>query len=323
MRRPLLALALALAMAVPLLVAPGAAASGISPPQQAQKFDLSGRQVSHWVSNATELVNASAAALQSIAPGSDATLWVGVVVDRQDTNASRLVFFVNVSSAQLAFTNTSAELNRSFEGVVTSEEFHYASFAFRAANTLPNASASYTVSVEGFAVNATGNWTKLGAAVGTGQLTIDSVAASAPVGIPTWAYYAGGAGLLLVVGVIVYSARQRNLRTRMRGDTRSQALREAELEELARKKPEQAAVIKQEIRQQETVREKRRELQILEAKRADIEKNMGLLKKRHEMGALSKLQYDQMVAKKQAELVKLDAEIAAMEAADGGGSSAA
>jgi len=69
----------------------------------------------------------------------------------------------------------------------------------------------------------------------------------------------------------------------------------------------------QEIRQQERVRTERRELQILEAKRADALKGIDLLKKRHELGALSKLQYDNMVAKRQAELAKIEAEIAAME----------
>ncbi|HWH09202.1 MAG TPA: hypothetical protein VNX21_08380, partial [Candidatus Thermoplasmatota archaeon] len=105
--------------------------------------------------------------------------------------------------------------------------------------------------------------------------------------------------------------------------SRSQALREVELEERAAKRPEEAAVIQQELRQQEKVKEKRRDLQILEAKRADVLKTMDLLRKRHEAGGLTKLQYDNMVAKKQADLQRIEAEIAQMEAEDAAGGSAA
>jgi hypothetical protein len=141
--------------------------------------------------------------------------------------------------------------------------------------------------------------------------------------VPTWGYALGAVLLVLVAGVVAYSVRERSLRRRMRGATRSQALREEQLEQIAEKRPEQAAAIHQEIRQQEQVREKRRELQILEAKRADVVKGMDLLKKRLDLGALSKLQYDSMLAKRQAELERIDAEIAAMRAEDGPGGSAA
>src|SRR5581483_12219506 len=125
-----------------------------------------------------------------------------------------------------------------------------------------------------------------------------------------------------------YSIRQRNVRRRMNeGPKRSQVMREVELErkleKAAQKDPEQAAQIKAEIRQQEQVREKRREVQILEAKRADVLKTMDLLRKRHEAGGLSKLQYDTMLSKRQADLERIEREIAEMEAQDAGGSAAA
>src|SRR5581483_4179882 len=125
-----------------------------------------------------------------------------------------------------------------------------------------------------------------------------------------------------------YSIRQRNVRRRMNeGPKRSQVMREVELErkleKAAQKDPEQAAQIKAEIRQQEQVREKRREVQILEAKRADVLKTMDLLRKRHEAGGLSKLQYDNMLAKKKADLERIEAEIAQMESEGGDAGAAA
>jgi hypothetical protein len=139
-------------------------------------------------------------------------------------------------------------------------------------------------------------------------------------------YVGGGAALLVVLGVVVYGLRQRSVRRRMNeGPRRSQVMREMALEqELTRAKdPERAAEIKAEIRQQEQVREKRRELQILEAKRADVLKTMDLLRKRHEAGGLTKHQYDTMLAKRQADLERIEREIAEMEAAGGDGSAAA
>jgi hypothetical protein len=134
----------------------------------------------------------------------------------------------------------------------------------------------------------------------------------------------GGAAVVLVAaGAGALVARQRSQRRKMRGQTRSQALREVELEERAQKRPEEAAAIQAELRQQEKVKEKRRDLQILEAKRADVHKTLDLLKKRHEAGGLTKLQYDNMVAKKQQDLARIEADIAAMEAEDSGPGAAA
>jgi hypothetical protein len=146
---------------------------------------------------------------------------------------------------------------------------------------------------------------------GSGPDIVASTVAPAPFLTPPL-LVAGGAVLLVAVALGAYGLRQRNLRRRMRGRTRSSTLQQLEREEAARK-PEQVQRVQQEIRQEEQVRSRRRELQILDAKRADAQKGLEMLKKRHEMGALSKLQYGQMSAKRQAELSKIEAEIAQME----------
>ena len=140
--------------------------------------------------------------------------------------------------------------------------------------------------------------------------------------IPTGVWIGAGVVLLAAVALGGVAAKRRADRRRMNeGPRRSQVMREMELEQklekAKQKDPEQAAVIQQEIRQQEQVREKRRELQILEAKRVDALKTIDLLRKRHEAGGLTKLQYDNMVAKKQQDLQRIEAEIAQMEAEDG------
>lgn len=147
---------------------------------------------------------------------------------------------------------------------------------------------------------------------GSGPLIVTgTIQAPAPF-LTTPVLIGGGIVVLLAVAIGAYSVRQRNVRRRMRGKTRSTTLQQLEQEEKA-KKPEQQAQVQQEIRQQEVVRTQRREMQILEAKRADAQKGLDLLKKRHEMGALSKLQYDNMSAKRRAELERIEAEIEQME----------
>lgn len=301
-------------LALVAVLVPLALASGASPPPDAATVLVADRTVAHWVGNESAVVD-------RMEPGAAGALHVAVNVDRKETNASQLVFYVNVSSANLTFAESSAVLTKSFGNNTTSEAYHVATFNFTAPAEAGN--ASYTFTVDAQAVDADGNVTLLGTGGGQGTFSVGVAPAPPPTGIPTSWLVGGAAVVLVAVGAGALAARSRSQRRKMRGQTRSQALREVELEERMEKRPEEAAAIQQEIRQQEKVKEKRRDLQILEAKRADVLKTMDLLKKRHESGGLTKLQYDNMVAKKQADLQRIETDIAAMEAEDAGGSGAA
>jgi hypothetical protein len=155
----------------------------------------------------------------------------------------------------------------------------------------------------------------------TGSVTVVAaeIPVASPAGLSTPALVGLSAVAILAGGYGAYALKQRADRAKMnRAPRRSQALREVELEKQAEKRPEDVVKVQEEIRQQEQVREKRRELQILEAKRADALKTLDLLQKRHSAGGLSKHQYDNMRAKKEADLVKIETEIAQMESEDRG-----
>ena len=162
---------------------------------------------------------------------------------------------------------------------------------------------------------------------GTGSVTVQQVIVPPPPpGVSSTPLLVGLVAVLVVgAGGAALAVRQRRERARMeRAPRRSQALREQQLETRMQRaqqkeRAEEVQEIQQEIRQQEKVREVRRELQILEAKRADAMKTLDLLRKRHEAGGLSKFQYDAMVAKKQADLERIEREIAEM---NGGGAAA-
>lgn len=312
MRRAAPAALLAIAA---LLLAPATLASGASPPEGAQQVGVADRVAYHWVGNGTE-------AFDRVDPGGRSAIGVAVLVDRKETNASALRIFVNATSSTLALESKNAMLTKSFEGPTTSEAFHFAFFNFTA--PMQEGLVTYAFTVDVLAEHTDGNVTFVGRGGSEGTLAVASAAAPAPpAGLPTSWLLGGAAVLLLAAGAGAWALRERGQRRRMRGETRSRALREAQMEERARRKPEQAAVIQQEIRAEEKVRERRRDLQILDAKRADALRSIELLRKRHESGGLTKLQHDNMVGKKRADLARIEAEIAAAEAEDAAGSSAA
>jgi hypothetical protein len=295
---------LALALVALLLGAPLAAAQatntttpGAPPPQASTAF--SGNVTArYWVLPEGAL-----------APGANGTLHF--LVQANGTPMGAINYTLNASA--LAFANRTG--THAPAPNATNASF---SIPFSIpSNASGNASYGFTLTVHGAGENATAILATLS---GAGDVQVQAPAPVAAPRIPTSWLIGGGILLLVAVAAGAYSVRERRLRARMRGQARSQVMREMELEqklEKARAKdPGQAAAIQQEIRQQETVREKRRELQILEAKRADVLKNMDLLRKRHETGGLSKLQFDNMMAKRQADLSKIEAEIAEMERQD-------
>lgn len=307
---PLLVLA---ALLVPLV-----AASGAVPPDAAARVPIGGTTLAHWAGGPASPEDADNGTVNEVARGSGGVLWFGVNID--PTRGKNQSMRILVESADLGLSNVTLTLVLDSN---VSNQWAYANASFLTTNATPeNASYSFNATLE----QATENGTlALESVEGQGFVTVTSegIAPTPPPGLPTSWLVGGAAVLLVAVGAGALAARSRAQRRKMRGQTRSQALREVELEERAEKRPEEAAVIREELRAQEKVKEKRRDLQILEAKRADVLKTMDLLKKRHEAGGLTKLQYDNMVAKKQVDLQRIEAEIAQMEAEDAGSGSAA
>ncbi|HUR70328.1 MAG TPA: DUF4200 domain-containing protein [Candidatus Thermoplasmatota archaeon] len=304
---------LALALLAPTLPAQGATGA----PVGAHTASVGNATLSYWVGpNATQVD-------EELSLGEQGQIWFWL-----SANETRAVAYLNVTSsnATLDIPNGSVVLDASGNGTRVP-----ANVSFR--TTIADAGVvhqAYAFTGQVYR-EENGTLVLLGPISGSGTFTVD-VGALVPVptapapGIPS-AYLWGGAALLLVGAIVVgVSVRQRNIRRRMNDNRkRSVVMRELELEKKLEKAkdPEQVQEIKQEIRAQESVREKRRELQILEAKRADAQKTLDLLKKRHESGGLTKLQYDNMAAKKQADLARIDAEIAQMEQEDSSGGAAA
>lgn len=176
-------------------------------------------------------------------------------------------------------------------------------FAFRVA---PGASpgflsVSFTVTVDG--------------ASESGVLTIEVVPAPAPAPEgPSPAVVAIGLGAaVLVAGGAWYAvARARRPRAKPKSATLQRMEMEKQLEQA--KTVEQKAAIQEEIRAVEAEKSHARDLQILEAKRADVERTIDLLKKRHDAGQLTRLQYERMVEKKLDELDRINSELVAAEA---------
>lgn len=316
MSQPRLVLA-ALAL---LLVSTFALASGAAPPELAQRLDVGGREVAYWLGN-------ESATEQALVVGEAGALWFAAeIATRPDANATSLTYYVNATADGVTFENASAVIEHTYGDAIANESHRFVTFPFAAPATA--GPVTFTFTIEAYA--ATGeNTTLLGRANGTLPTEARSIEVpQPPAGLPLEWLVAGGAVLVLAGGYGAYALKQRRERARMNAaPRRSQVMREMELERqlqrVEEKDPEAAAEIKQEIRAQEQVREKRRELQILEAKRADALKTLDLLKKRHEAGGLTKLQYDNMVGKKQADLQRIESEIAQMEAEDAAGSAAA
>lgn len=296
-------LSLALAIALALVASPVLAAPG-EPPASATAAGGQAVEARHWIGPDAATIS------HDVQAGAEGTLWIALRPNAPIGNATRLLVHVNASpNATLNVTPVVLDVDPSSGG------WDLTPLTFVAPSDV--GPRPYALDV---AVTADGNASFHEAFTIEGEWTVvaDAPIAPPPTGLSPLllvgiglAVLAGGAGLI--------ATHRRRERARMNsGPRRSQALREVELERQAVKRPQEVEAVQQEIRQQEVVREKRRELQILEAKRADVLKSIDLLKKRHETGALSKLQLDNMVAKKQADLVRIEAEIAAMEREDGG-----
>lgn len=302
----------ALVFAFLALLAPLALAQDAALPSGAEGVTTGGVSVQTWIGTADQRED-------DVEAGTAADIWFAVRTENLSENATARVVYVNFTGA------TPADLVPNGTGLVFrlnatanwSRQFVHV--------TVP---ATATGAVDWFArfeaMDEVGNGTLT---VASGQLT-GGVAIRAPIveepGLPTSYLVAGAAALVVGGGAAVYGLRRRAERKRIeRAPRRSQALREQQMEtrlERAQEKQrvEEVQQIQQEIRQEQVVREKRRELQILEAKRADALKTLELLRKRHEAGGLSKLQYDNMAAKKQGDLDRIEAEIAQMEREDAG-----
>jgi len=206
-----------------------------------------------------------------------------------------------------------------------------------------NTTSSYTFSIDVLEVRDA-NATLVSTSSGSGTFSIVvPYVAPAPVepGLPLGLIIGAAAAIVVVGGGATLAVRRKQAAERATmnrtATRRSQALREETVEkklakvgklETSKREADvvQAQEIRQqvevEIRQEEKQREVRRERQILEAKKTDVLKTMDLLKKRHEMGGITEHQYKTMLAKRQVDLDKIEADIAQMDAEDAAGAAA-
>jgi hypothetical protein len=286
------------------LLAPGAFASGVTPPDEAPRLPLGERTLAH-MANAT------------LVPGNASSLLFFVTKGNLTDNVT---VTIRVDAETLGIHNETVTIVMPVEPVPVSDVWRSAGLDFTVPASASNANATYTFEATAVADGPNGT-TLLATATGAGSIFIASIAAPVEPATPFPWPLVGAASVAVGGGALVVVLRQRAIKRRMNeGPRRSQVMREMELEHKLEKAkdPEQVQEIKQELRAQESVREKRRELQILEAKKADAMKTLDLLRKRHETGGLTKLQYENMAGKKRADLEKIEAEITAMEAADAG-----
>lgn len=180
----------------------------------------------------------------------------------------------------------------------------------------------------GFSANLTrfdsdGNATALGTITGSVIFTIvePAVVLPPPGPIPTeptnWPLIIGGGAAVVAVGggaVVLYRRSQRP-----KVQPRSRVLQEMQLEqrmeklekkqETSEEAREEIQEIQEQIRATEQVRVRNRDYMITEAKRDDIVKQIGLLRKRKEMGGLTEHQFNKMMEKKEAALEAAEREL--------------
>lgn len=149
----------------------------------------------------------------------------------------------------------------------------------------------------------------------SGVLTLEVVPAPSPPaeGPGTLTIVLGVGAAALVIGGAAYAvARARKPKARPKSETLQRIEMEKQLE--SAKTVEEKQAIREEIKAVEAEKSRARDLQILEAKRADVERTIDLLKKRHDAGQLTRLQYEKMVEKKLDELDRINEELVAAEA---------
>ena len=324
-------------VALPLLVLAVLAlgpATAAAPPQDAETLASGTFTLAHWTLP-TEAADANA----TYAPGGSGQIHFAVRdagnattegnATSENTTAGVRQARVTLSSEGLAFANATlgnATLLLTVPQGGANDTWESASVVFTIPADAADGPAAYRFTVDYFEEGPNGT-IPLATLSGQGSVAVVVPAPPEAPGVPLPVLVGGGAAVVVGAGAAILAMRRRRERELMNAaPRRSQVMRELELErqleKVEEKEPERAQEIKQEIRAQEQVREKRRELQILEAKRADVLKTMDLLQKRHQAGGLTKLQYDNMVAKKQADLQRIEAEIAEMEAQDQGGAAA-
>lgn len=151
----------------------------------------------------------------------------------------------------------------------------------------------------------------------SGVLTLEVVPAPAPpaAGPSALSIVLGvGAAAVVLGGAAFAVARARRPKARPKSETLQRIEMEKQLESARTVEEKQA--IREEIKAVEAGKSRARDLQILEAKRADVERTIDLLKKRHDAGQLTRLQYEKMVEKKLDELDRINEELVAAEAGE-------
>jgi hypothetical protein len=302
-----------LAVALALLVLVGPFALAAAPPPvsgHVDAVDVGPAVVASWI-------GARDAAQEPAVLGGNVTIWFAVLSHGLSPDATAQVAYLNVTGAlqgALFLPGGDSTVLR----IRSAGDWTYASLEASVSNDT-GARMDYLLDVALLEERANGTTTLFSGSAGTRSFAVVGAPVAAPAAGPRWAVpLALTLALVLVVG-IGWGLKRRRDRAAMNAlhRRRSQALRD-EVVEKGAKKPEAAQRVQQEIRQVEQVREKRRELQILEAKRADALKTIDLLQKRREAGSLSQHQFDQMAAKKRVDLERIEADIAQMEREDSG-----
>lgn len=185
------------------------------------------------------------------------------------------------------------------------------SFAVPAGATAGGASFTVTIDVIGPDGNATAQSTIVHAIA-----VVPAPVPVPPAPGPNYTLIGGAAAAVLVVGAGAFALTRRR---RPKPVPRSATLQKMEMERQAQRArtEEERVAITQQIQESEAQKAQARDLQILKAKRADAEKMIELLEKRLQAGQITPLQHQKMVEKKQADIARIDAEIAEVEARAG------
>lgn len=142
----------------------------------------------------------------------------------------------------------------------------------------------------------------------TSAWTFEIAPAASPAPGTNWPLLAGVGALVAAGAVGVYAVTRKR---QVKAAPRSSALQQMELEKRIEKAkaPEEVEALKEEAAAAERERAVSREAQIVEAKIRDVRTGLDRLKQRLDAGQLTRLQYDKMREKREAELEALEREL--------------
>lgn len=282
------ALALAALLALAPLLAPALAAPGDAPPPAAAR---------------SQLGNVTAYAWTGLADGTPRTAWSA-------SESGTLFLVLDGTNATAGFVNGTLSVSPTAAASLDLASF---SMPLAAGARVDRPFAFTLADLEGdvtftLALFVSGNGTSANATL-TVPVTVTRAPVAPPSGLSPLAIGALAAVVLVGGGAWLYARSKRQVKVA----PRSRALREEAIERGRR--PEEAAVVAEEVRREEAVRVERREVQILQAKRADAQRTIERLDERRAAGQLTELQHARMTEKKRAELADIERQIREFDSA--------